>query len=62
MDSIDKINYIGNKPLLTDFKKIKKDEYDNIPLIWNAKEETIKYLSRDVDILHEVLYKFEEFL
>ena len=56
------INYIGNTPKICYFTNLSEDEYNtfckSIKGNWDCKLETLKYLTTDLDILFEIMHKF----
>jgi hypothetical protein len=59
MDSIDKIHYHSDKPLLSYYdNQINYDEYKTLPNLWNAEFETKKYISLDCILLYKILSTF----
>lgn len=57
------LNYIGNTPNIEYYEDIKKDEYKKLKKSnWNLKEETLKYLSGDLNSLMCVVDKFNKYI
>lgn len=53
--------YIGDKPSIEYYEDITKEYYDSIDLVgWSFKDETIKYLNKDLLCLYDVLFKFNK--
>jgi DNA polymerase type B, organellar and viral len=56
-----KLFYIGNKPDISYYENISKEDYNNIiNHNWNIKDETLKYLNSDITGLLEALLKFNK--
>lgn len=60
----DNLNYIGNTPTINYYPKNINSElyYSNITTNWSLRDETLKYLEKDLLSLLEILYKFQEHL
>jgi DNA polymerase type B, organellar and viral/RNase_H superfamily len=59
----DKLFYIGDKPDIKFYKDITQEEYNLIQnKDWSVKEETLKYLEKDLLSLLEILEKFNKLL
>lgn len=54
-----RLEFIGDKPGINDYKDIRPEDYESIPTVFNVREECIKYLEADCVSLHQVLVKFQ---
>lgn len=53
--------YIGDKPSIDYYDGISNEDYNSIDLLgWSFKDETIKYLNKDLLCLYDVLVKFNK--
>jgi len=62
--SLKTLNYIGDLPDKKYFNKLNDEDYkllnENYNGLWNLKEETLTYLSRDLNSLMEVIDIFNK--
>lgn len=58
MNNVDKLNYIGDKPLYSYYKNMSIEVYNKIPNLWNAHKESILYNRNDCIVLYDVLLLF----
>lgn len=52
------LEYVGVKPDISYYEGMSREKYDLIPLNWNFRDESIKYLKYDLGSLQEIMIKF----